>query len=91
MKYFCFQRWTWQRERGADLYIYRVVFRFTDFGYGALLSLLTIVFVVVAMVAANRFVQARRGGMKLDWRALLAYGLLLLGALATLLPFVWIS
>jgi len=28
--------------------------------------------------------------MKLDWRALLAYGLLLLGALATLLPFVWI-
>lgn len=42
-----------------SLYIYRVQFRFTDFGYGALLSLLTIVFVVVAMVAANRLVRAK--------------------------------
>jgi multiple sugar transport system permease protein len=42
-----------------SLYIYRVEFRFTDFGYGALLSLLTIVFVVVAMVAANRLVRVK--------------------------------
>ncbi len=40
-----------------SLYIYRVQFRFTDFGYGALLSLLTIVFVVAAMVTANRLVR----------------------------------
>jgi multiple sugar transport system permease protein len=42
-----------------SLYIYRVEFRFTEFGYGALLSLLTIVFVVIAMVAANRLVSAK--------------------------------
>lgn len=42
-----------------SLYIYRVQFRFTDFGYGALLSLLTIIFVVVAMVASNRMVRAK--------------------------------
>lgn len=42
-----------------SLYIYRVEFRFTDFGYGALLSLLTIVFVLVALVTANRLVRAK--------------------------------
>lgn len=42
-----------------SLYIYRVQFRFTDFGYGALLSLLTIIFVVVAMVASNQMVRAK--------------------------------
>lgn len=42
-----------------SLYIYRVEFRFTDFGYGALLSLMTIVFVLIALVATNRLVRAK--------------------------------
>jgi multiple sugar transport system permease protein len=42
-----------------SLYIYRVEFRFTDFGYGALLSLMTIAFVLLALVTANRLVRAK--------------------------------
>jgi multiple sugar transport system permease protein len=42
-----------------SLYIYRVEFRFTDFGYGALLSLLTITFVLIALVLVNQLVRAR--------------------------------
>jgi multiple sugar transport system permease protein len=42
-----------------SLYIYRVQFLFTDFGYGALLSMLTIVFVLVALLAASRLVRGK--------------------------------
>jgi len=45
-----------------SLYIYRVEFRFTDFGYGALHSLLTIVFVLVALLAASRLVRVKAIG-----------------------------
>ncbi len=45
-----------------SLYIYRVEFRFTDFGYGALLSLLTILFVLVSLVVASRLVRAKAMG-----------------------------
>lgn len=44
-----------------SLYIYRVEFRFSDFGYGALLSLLTIVFVLIALLVSRRLVRARGG------------------------------
>lgn len=40
-----------------SLYIYRVEFRFSDFGYGALLSLMTIVFVLVALLVTQRLVR----------------------------------
>jgi multiple sugar transport system permease protein len=40
-----------------SLYIYRVEFLFSDFGYGALLSLLTIVCVLVALVITQRVVR----------------------------------
>ncbi len=42
-----------------SLYIYRVEFHFSDFGYGALLSLLTIAFVLIALVLANQLVRSR--------------------------------
>ena len=42
-----------------SLYIYRVEFLFSNFGYGALLSLLTIVFVLIALVVVNQLVRAR--------------------------------
>ncbi|MGH2562444.1 MAG: carbohydrate ABC transporter permease [Thermomicrobiales bacterium] len=40
-----------------SLYIYRIVFRFSDFGYGALLSLLTIVFVLISLLISHRLVR----------------------------------
>ncbi|MHB8619984.1 MAG: carbohydrate ABC transporter permease [Chloroflexota bacterium] len=40
-----------------SLYIYRVVFQFTQFGYGAALSLLTIALVLVALIGFNRTVR----------------------------------
>lgn len=46
-----------------SLYIYRVEFRFSEFGYGALLSLLTIVFVLVTLLVSRRLVRIGGGDL----------------------------
>ena len=44
-----------------SLYIYRVEFKFSDLGYGALLSLLTILLVLLSLVVSRRMIRAEVG------------------------------